>query len=133
MHCLGYMFYHRDCWFHRFQFCDSCFGFCSSNTSNVFDWTKHLWIHYDLLLQQHFIHTFVFLCSLLSSIKNQCIFVFKPKNTSIATLAVSLLIYQQLIFLNHFNLFESLIIFWLKWITTKIKLFFFFFFFLKKN
>ena len=58
IHCLGYIFYHytmlqKFCWFRRFLFYDFYFGFYSLNASNIYYSTKHLCIHYDLLLQQH--------------------------------------------------------------------------------
>ena len=59
IHCFGSIFYHqsktkKNCWFHKSLFYDLYFESCSSNVSNISYSTKHLYTHYDLLLQQHF-------------------------------------------------------------------------------
>ena len=64
---------------------------------------------------------FVYLCSLLSSTKNKCIFDFSPTNSSIATSPVLPFISfcQQLICLNHYVL-TSLIISKIKHFTNQV-------------
>ena len=44
----------KFCWFHMLLFYDLYIEFYSSNVSNISYSTKHLYIHYDLLSQQHF-------------------------------------------------------------------------------
>ena len=66
IHCFGCIFYHqskkkKSCCFHKFLFYDLYFESYSSNASNISYSTKHLYIHYDLLLLQYFcLHTMLF-------------------------------------------------------------------------
>ena len=95
IHCFEYVFSHQSktiqfFWFHKFLFYDLNFEFNSSNASNIFHSTKHLYIQYDLLSQQHFyLHHLLFLCSLLSSTSTKYIFSFNPTIFLIATPLVS--------------------------------------------
>ena len=106
------------CWFHMFLFYDLSFEFHSLNALNIYCSTIHLYIHYDLLLQQHFyshlLLFYVHYCRL-------------PKmNTSLAS-SQQILQSQRLWF--HLLFFQWLfawiiIVFWLSRIVTKIKHFF---------
>ena len=59
IYCFGCTFCHqcktmKFCWFPMLLFYDLYIEFYWSNVSNISYSTKHLYIHYDLLLQQHF-------------------------------------------------------------------------------
>ena len=103
------------CWFHMFLFYDLSFEFHSLNVLNIYCSTIHLYIRYDLLLQQHFyshLSRFYIHYSRL------------PKmNTSLAS-SQQILQSQRLWF--HLLFFQWLfvwiiIVFWLSRIVTKIK------------
>ena len=106
IHCFGCIFYHqsktkKSCCFHKFLFYDLYFESYSLDASNISDSTKHLYICYGLLLQQHFcLRPLLFLYLLSSSTKYEYIFGFNPTNSSIGTPAVSSFILQ------HTNWFE---------------------------
>ena len=100
-----------------FLFYDLSFEFHSLNVLNIYCSTIHLYIHYDLLLQQHFYSQlllfYVHYCRL-------------PKlNTSLAS-SHQILQSQRLWFhlLSFQWLFVWITVFWLSRIVTKIKDFF---------
>ena len=101
IHCSGYIF----CQNKKMKFYMSLFDglyleFYLLSILYSYYSTKHLYIHYDVLLQQHFATSFAFLCLLLSSTKNEYIFGFNLTNSLIATPVVSYFI------LSMTNLFE---------------------------
>ena len=57
IHCFGCIIYHqrkKKKLFNRFLFSDLYFECSSLNVSNISYSTNHLYIYYDILLQQHF-------------------------------------------------------------------------------
>ena len=59
IHCVGYILCHQSktmkfCWFDKFLFYSLYFKLYSLNVSNIYYSTMHLYICYNLLLQQHF-------------------------------------------------------------------------------
>ena len=115
IHCLGCIFYHQSMikkfWFRWFLFYDFYSEFCSLNASKIYDSAKHPFIHYDVLLQQHFhSHPFLFLLTLLY-IKNECIFEFNPISSLIPTFPVSSFVLTTS---NSFESNHNNILTWLK-------------------
>ena len=93
-----YCFGKNLCWSHKFEFYDLYLEFYSLNVLNICYSTIHLYICYDLLLQQHFdSHLFLFYL-------NYCLL---PKaNISLATIR-QILQLQHLLF--HLSFFQWLI------------------------
>ena len=123
IHCFGYVFYHQNmikkfCWFHRFLFCDLYFGFYRSNISNIYHSTKHLCVHYELLLQQHFIHTFfIFMLTTIIYQKGIHLGLHSKKFVNSNTIC----------FIFHFTNSKfvwTIIVFWISRLIAKIKYFF---------
>ena len=84
---------------------DFYFGFYLSNVSNIYYSTKHFYIQYELLLQQNFYwHPLLFFAHYYQPLKRVKLFGFNPKNSLIATSAVSSFI------LPTANLLESKIL-----------------------
>ena len=92
IHCFRCIFYHqsktkKSCLFHRFLFYDLYFESYSSNVSNISYSTKHHYIRYDLLSQQHFYSHLLLFCVHYYHLPNMTtsLKLFNPTNSSIAT------------------------------------------------
>ena len=117
----GYIFCHQSktmkmFWFHIFLLCNLYFEFYWLSVVNIYHSTKYLYIHYNLLLQQHFYLRLLIFCSLLST-KNEYILSFNSTNSLLAMPAISSFILPMTICLNYHSI-------WLSRIITKIKFFF---------
>ena len=91
---LGYLFYHQSmkkkpCWFWRFLLYYFYFKIYSLNASKIYYLTKNLCSHYELFLQQYFIHILCFFNLSTTIYQSEYIFRSNWAISSIATPIVS--------------------------------------------
>ena len=99
----------KSCWFHL----DLSFESYSLNVSNFSYSTKYLYIHYDLLLQQHFsLHPMPFYAHFYDLQNTNIYLALIPQILQSQYQLFNLSFYQPLVCLNYYNILTKLNNYW---------------------